>query len=226
MAFTKTSRIKIALMLIIASGSIQTLFAQPFNDEIKAFKKQDSISFPSKEAILFVGSSTFRMWKDLQEDFPGYTIINRGFGGSSIPDVIRYANDIIFPYHPKQVVFYCGDNDLANSDSLSSTPQVVSNHFKELFGLVRKHLPQANILYISIKPSPIRAQLMSKIEETNSLIKDFISSKQNAGFLDIYPSMLNVQGRPDPELFMDDRLHMNRRGYFIWKKALASHLLK
>ena len=93
--------------------------AQPFAEDIQAFKKQDAINPPPANAILFVGSSSFTKWKDVSSYFPGYTIINRGFGGSTIPDVIRYTNDIIIPYHPKQVVIYCGDNDLASSDNIT-----------------------------------------------------------------------------------------------------------
>src|SRR5882757_5846520 len=110
-------KLPLLCLLVITSGIVS---AQPFIDDIKAFKKQDSISFPPKQAILFVGSSSFTKWKDVADYFPGYTIINRGFGGSSIPDVIRYANDIIFPYHPKQIVIYCGENDLAASDTVSA----------------------------------------------------------------------------------------------------------
>src|SRR3954447_2014149 len=113
------------LVLFIFPGG--KLFAQqqaPFYREIQLFKKQDSVSFPPKDAILFVGSSSFTKWQDVQSYFPGYTIINRGFGGSVLPDVIRYANEIIIPYHPRQVVVYCGDNDLASSDTV--TPSVVA----------------------------------------------------------------------------------------------------
>lgn len=126
--------------------------AQAFAGEIKAFKQQDSVSFPPKGAILFVGSSSFRFWTDVDQYFPGYTIINRGFGGSSFPDVIRYAPDIIFPYQPKQIVIYCGDNDFAASDSVSS--QTVFGRFKELFTLIRAKMPDVNIVFVSMKPSP------------------------------------------------------------------------
>ena len=222
----KRTLTRTTLALLIAMSTVCSGWAQPFADEIKVFKQQDSIAFPPSGAILFVGSSTIRFWKDIREDFPGYLIIQRGFGGSHIPDVILYANDIIFPYHPKQVVIYCGDNDLAEGDSVNTTPDVVFGHFKDLFQMIRKELPAANIIYISIKPSPIRAQLKDKVEKTNSMIKDYLDTCNNALFLDIYPSMINVQGRPDPELFEDDRLHMNRRGYFIWKKALTPYLIK
>src|SRR5213596_1026689 len=102
------------LLFVFATQSINAQ-EPPFYNEIQQFKKQDSISFPPKDAILLVGSSSFRKWQDVQSYFPNYTIINRGFGGSVLPDVIRYANDIIIPYHPKQVLIYCGDNDLASS---------------------------------------------------------------------------------------------------------------
>jgi lysophospholipase L1-like esterase len=226
MSNNKRTLTRATLALLLAVGTLSTGWAQPFIEEIRAFKHQDSISFPPSGAILFVGSSTIRFWKDIREDFPGYTIIQRGFGGSHIPDVIRYANDIIFPYHPKQVVIYCGDNDLAEGDSLSTTPDLVFAHFKDLYQMIRKKLPSANILYISIKPSPIRAQLKEKVEKTNSMIKDYLATCENVRFLDIYPQMINLQGRPDPELFEDDRLHMNRRGYFIWKKAITPYLIK
>ena len=95
------------LLLILTTLSFSASMAQPFSDEIREFKKQDSIRFPPKNAILFVGSSSFRFWQDVSNYFPGYTIINRGFGGSSLPDVIRYAEDIIVPYPPKPIMTYC-----------------------------------------------------------------------------------------------------------------------
>src|SRR6187549_2560140 len=115
----------------------KTAAAPPFWKDIQNFKKQDSISFPPKNAILLIGSSSFTKWTDVQDYFPGYKIINRGFGGSSLPDVIRYANSIIFPYHPKQIVIYCGENDFAASDTV--TTQEVFKRFKILFNLIRSH---------------------------------------------------------------------------------------
>ena len=110
----------------------------PFWADIQNFKKQDSVSFPSKNAILFIGSSSFTKWKDVQDYFPGYTIINRGFGGSTLLDQIRYANDIIFPYEPKQIVIYCGENDLASSDTV--TAEMVVDRFKELYKMIRNKM--------------------------------------------------------------------------------------
>ena len=196
----------------------------PFANEILAFKKQDSVHLPPKGAILFVGSSSFNYWKDVQNYFPGYKIINRGFGGSSLTDVIRYANDIIFPYHPKQIVIYCGENDLAGSDDV--TGEIVFQRFRTLFALIRTKIPGENIVFVSLKPSPSRKNLMSKMEVANKLIQQFISSQQNASFVDVYHKMLNPDGSPIGRIFKEDSLHMNPNGYAIWKKAIEPYLTK
>ena len=161
--------------------------------------------------------------EECQNDFPGYTIINRGFGGSSFPDVIRYANDIIIPYQPKQVVIYCGDNDLAFSDTI--TAAIVFNRFQQLFKLIRQNLPSAAIAYVSIKPSPSRKHLMKKMESANKLIKDFLKKNRNTAFIDVYHKMLNADGSPKKEIFVEDNLHMNDKGYSIWQKAIKPYLL-
>lgn len=212
--------------LVILIFAFQSLRAQqlPFYDEIQQFKKQDSISFPPKNSILFVGSSSFRKWQDVQSYFPKYKIINRGFGGSTLPDVIRYANDIILPYHPKQVVIYCGDNDLASSDTI--TPEIVTDRFKTLFHIIRKYLPAANIAYVSIKPSPSRKQLMPKMKRANMQIKSYLGKQKNTSFIDVYQPMLLPDGKPRPEIFLEDSLHMNEKGYAIWKKTIQPHLIK
>ena len=195
----------------------------PFANEIKAFKTQDSTSFPSKNAILFVGSSSFRKWTDVQSYFPDFKIINRGFGGSTLPDVIRYEKDIIAPYHPKQVVIYCGDNDLASSDTV--TPAIVAKRFKQLFHLIRKDLPKANIAFVSIKPSPSRIQLFDKMQEANALIKSFLKKQKNTSFINVFDKML-VDNKPRGDIFLSDSLHMNAKGYAIWQKAIQPYLHK
>ncbi len=197
---------------------------KPFWSDIQNFKTLDSINPPPTHAVLFVGSSSFTKWTDVQDYFPGTKIINRGFGGSSLPDVIRYANDIVFPYHPKQVVIYCGDNDFASSDTV--TAHLVVSRVKQLFRLIRNRLPKASIAYISIKPSPSRARFMPKEEVANKAIKYFLAKQPNASFIDVYHAMLGENGRPIPSIFLSDSLHMNPKGYAIWKKAMEPYLLK
>ncbi len=206
--------------IFISSHSL----AQPFADEIKQFKKQDLINPPPSDAILFVGSSSFRKWTDVSNYFPGYTIINRGFGGSTLPDVIFYEPEIIAPYHPKQVVIYCGDNDLASSDAV--TADTVFERFRVLFESIRKGLPGENILFVSIKPSPSRARLKEKMEKANLLIQTYLSLQQHAGFVDVYHKMLKSDGSIMTDIFLDDKLHMNAKGYAIWEKVITPYLLK
>ena len=196
----------------------------PFWNDIQAFKKKDSAAFPPSNEILFVGSSSFTNWTDVQDYFPSYPVINRGFGGSSLTDVIRYADDIIYPYKPKQVVIYCGENDLASSDSV--TAQTVFERFKILFSMIRGRFKNIPLLYISLKPSPSRAKLMPKMVAVNNAIQAFLKKKKNAVFIDVYHKMLGADGKPVDDIFLDDKLHMNSKGYAIWQKEIAPYLLK
>jgi lysophospholipase L1-like esterase len=198
--------------------------AQPFAEDIAAFKKQDSSHFPPKNAILFVGSSSFTKWTDVQSYFPGYTIINRGFGGSTLPDVINYAKDIIFPYRPKQIVIYCGENDLAASDTVTST--MVVDRFKKLFSIIRNKMPAVPVVFISLKPSPSREKLWPKMEAANKEIEKFLKKNKKTSFVDVYHKMFKKDGSVMSELFIEDNLHMNANGYAIWQKAIKPYLLK
>src|SRR5687768_209398 len=216
--------IKLILSLLIVFYAGTAVYAQPFADDIAAFKKQDSVKFPSKNSILFIGSSSFTMWKDIKKYFPGYPVINRGFGGSSLPDLIRYVNDIVFPYKPKQIVIYCGENDLAASDTV--TAQMVLDRFKTLFTIIRKKLPAVSIVYVSIKPSPSRHHLKEKFIAANAAIKNFLKQHKKTVFVDVYNKMINPDGTPKADLFLDDELHMNKKGYAIWQRAIKPYLEK
>lgn len=211
------------LLTILFVCSTLVLFAQerPFWNEIKEFKKTDSVKAPPRNAIVFVGSSSFRMWKNVQQDFPNHVIINRGFGGSSLPHLIEYADEIIIPYKPKQVVVYCGENDFMND---TVTSEIVTNRFIKLFDILRKDLPKAEIVFVSMKPSPSRQRLMTEIASANAAIRDFLKSKPRTAFVNIWDDMLDMDGEPREELFLKDMLHMNSAGYAIWQKALMPYL--
>ncbi|HEV8286835.1 MAG TPA: GDSL-type esterase/lipase family protein [Chitinophagaceae bacterium] len=216
-------KIKLFLCLFFI---VNVLYAQewkfPFWSDIEAFKKQDSVQSPPKHAILFIGSSSFTNWKDVKDYFPGYTIINRGFGGSTLLDQIRYVNDIVFPYKPKQIVIYCGENDLASSDTVTS--EIVFKRFTTLFNLIRKKLPDVPVVFISIKPSPSRWFLRQKMITANSKIKSFLATKKKTVFVDVYHKMLGADGLPLQAIFLEDNLHMNAKGYAIWQKQIKPHL--
>lgn len=198
--------------------------AQPFAAEINQFKKLDSVAMPPQNAIVFTGSSSFRMWDGLATAFPNQTVINRAFGGSTLKDLIYYAQEVMLKYKPKQIVIYCGDNDLAADENLTGTS--VLKRFKTLFKIIRKNMPTVSVVYVAIKPSPSRQKLMPKMAAANKLIQSFLAGKKNTGFVDVYHPMLNDMGNPNTELFLKDNLHMNAKGYAIWQKLITPYLLK
>lgn len=217
---------KLAIISVCLCLLYITNYAQqpPFYNDIQKFKQQDSINPPSQNAILFVGSSSFTKWTDVQNYFPGYTIINRGFGGSTLPDVIRYAPDVIYPYKPKQVIIYCGENDFVSSDTISA--QTVVARFKQLFSMIRSQLPKASIAFITFKPSPSRKKYWAKMIEGNAQIKQFLRMQKNTAFIDVYHPMLVTETQAIPEIFLSDSLHMNAKGYAIWQKLIQPALVK
>lgn len=214
----------IILLFIVLLSNAQSKEPFPFWNEVQKFKTADSISFPASNQILLIGSSSFTLWKDVQCYFPDRKILNRAFGGSTIADVIRYRYDVIFPYQPKQVVIYCGENDFASSDTI--TVQTVVNRFVTLFNYIRAKYKNVPLAYVSMKPSPSRVHLMPKYKEANKRIQSFLATKHNTKFVDVYSVMLTSTGEPMPDIFLGDRLHMNAKGYAIWKKKLQNVLLK
>ena len=216
-------RITTPTLLLLFTLTCTFCKAQPFAAEIQAFKTQDSLQMPAKKLILFVGSSSFTKWTDVQEYFKHQTIINRGFGGSSLTDVIYYVNEVIYPYDPKQIVIYCGENDLAaHKDNNADT---VVNRFKRLYSLIRAKYPKVSVLYVSMKPSPSRRHLFGQIVSANGQIRDFLEFEPNTYYVDVYNSMLMRDGQPDVSLFTSDSLHMNPKGYKLWKKILDPYVL-
>ena len=217
-----------AASILLLSIITHVCHAQPFIEEINAFKKADSVAypFPNENPIVFAGSSSFRKWTNMQEAFPNYPVINRGFGGATLPDLVRYAKDIIIRYMPKQVVIYCGENDLASSDNI--TADTVYKRFKELYYLIRDDLPRTEIDFVSIKPSPSRLKIQPEVIKANKLIRKFLDKqdKNKAYYIDVYSAMINDDGSIKKELFIEDNLHMNEKGYAIWQRIISHELKK
>jgi lysophospholipase L1-like esterase len=186
--------------------------------EIQAFEASDRTNPPPQNAILFVGSSSIRKWTNLAHDFPDKRVINRGFGGSQIADSTALAERIIFPYHPRLIVFYAGDNDLAAGRSVE---QVVAD-YRAFVEKIQAHLPNTPIAYISIKPSPSRWQLREKMVTANAQIKAM--SNDILKFIDVYSPMLGADGKPRPELFLADNLHPSAKCYQLWTELIDPYL--
>jgi len=212
------------LLFGILSSNAQTNKAIPFQDEIDAFIKNDSLQMPASNSILFVGSSSFNYWKDIGNYFPSYPIINRGFGGSSLTDLIYFNQETILKYTPKQIYIYCGENDIAASDTI--TPQIVFERFKTLYTIIRTHLGnKIPVMYVSIKPSVARWNMEDKFVAANALIRNFINKQKHTEFLDVHSAMLDANGMVFKDIFIADKLHMNAKGYAIWQKIIAPTLV-
>ncbi|MBN8686217.1 MAG: G-D-S-L family lipolytic protein [Chitinophagales bacterium] len=196
----------------------------PFWKEVQSLKQKDSLSFPAPGQTLFIGSSSFTLWKDASDYFPKHKILNRAFGGSTLLDMIRFRYDVLFPYQPKQIVLYCGENDFASSDTV--TVAMVVQRFTTFYSLLRARYPKTPFLYVSMKPSPSRAHLLEKYKEANGQIAAFLRNEKRAAYADVYSKMLKDDGSPMDDIFLQDRLHMNAKGYAIWKKVLEPLLKK
>jgi len=208
------------LFLIISAQS----FAQnkPFWNEIQQFERQDSIAMPPKNGIVFTGSSSIRMWHDLEAVYKDYNAINRGFGGSVISQANDYINELVLKYKPRQVVIYSGENDIASG----ATAEQTLTSFSTFFSNIRKNLPKASIAYISMKLSPSRKKFSDEVLKANGLIKEYIAKQKNAVYIDIASKMLDSSGEMRPELFQNDMLHMKPAGYDIWIREITPYLKK
>ncbi len=192
---------------------------QQWAKEIAKFEASDKEQMPPKQAILFAGSSSMVFWKTKQS-FPDLVTINRGFGGSHLSDSVYYVQQCILKYEPRIVLVYAGDNDLAQN----IPPAQIKDDFVKLTKLIHAKLPKTRILYIAIKPSPKRWSLFKQQQEANQLIADVCKTDDRLQFVDIVKPMLNAQGLPRPELFKDDNLHMNEKGYELWTSIIRPML--
>lgn len=221
---SKIFRLLLLFLFIILSLQGAVVAAQDvvqnfWEQEIQKFEAADKLNPPPKNAVLFVGSSSIRMWSTLAEDFPFAQVINRGFGGSEMSDLSYFSNRIVIPYLPKIIVVYSGDNDIPNG----KTAETILNDFKNFVTIVHQYSPSTDIIVLPPKPSPSRWKWEKQYRETFSLLKAFCFSNKQAGlvFVDVFSPVLDEKGQPRPELFLEDMLHLNADGYKLWKNVLA-----
>lgn len=203
---------------ILAGASEKTVFEPDpmrFDKQIRQFFKWDNQNSVPDDAILFVGSSSIRMWQT-HISFPELKVINRGFGGSHTSDAIYFAERIVIPYKPNIIVFYEGDNDIASGKS----PQRVLEDYKTFVNLVNKKLPKTPIIFIAIKPSSSRWDVWPKMKEANDMIKAYSDKNKKLFFADIAAPLIGKNGKPDDSLFIKDLLHLNEKGYAVWTGVL------
>jgi lysophospholipase L1-like esterase len=188
--------------------------------EIAAMLEIDVRQTPPSDAVLFTGSSSIRMWTSLRQDFPHLKVINRGFGGSHLEDLVFFAPKIVKPYKPKKIVVYSGENDI----EVGQSPENAFADFKAFVDFRDRELPGVPIIYISLKPSILRWAKWPLMKRANELIKAESAKRKRVTFVDISAPMLGTDGKPRPELFLADGLHMNSAGYAVWRQILLPHL--
>jgi lysophospholipase L1-like esterase len=209
------------LLFFLCCIFASNVFAQqgfPFDNEIRVFKHQDSLSFPKPNGILFIGSSSIRLWADLEQRFAGKPVIKRGVGGSTIAQLVDYYTPyILFPYKPHKIFIYAGENDIADGKPAT----FVSEEFTKLWGMIHQKLPGTEIYYMSIKPSPVRAKYYAEVAKANELIKSYLQNKPHSHFVNLVPAIYKPgTTSPDSSLFKGDYLHLNPKGYDKWQAVL------
>lgn len=218
--------LKLAVFTALAitfTGNLYAQDARPFWNEVQEFQHRDSLQMPAKHGIVFLGSSSIRKWVNAEDHFKKYHVINRGFGGSTLAQANDYLDYLVFPYEPRQVVIYSGENDIA-TDRVDADETF--QRFKTLINKLRSRLPDVPIVFLSIKQSPSRTEFTDVVLKANALIKDYMSTLPKAKFLDVNAKMLNKKGELRPELFEEDMLHMKPAGYAIWERELKPYLIK
>lgn len=213
------------VVLLVCMVSALSLIAQEkhaYENEVRDLIQQDSLIKNRKGIILFTGSSSIWMWTDLEKDFPGKNVVNRAFGGSTMRDLLYFANEVIVPYNPKTIFIYEGDNDLGFANA---TPQQILASADSLLTIIRAKLPATvNVYFISPKPSIARWHLKDQYIQFNKDLQNWVHKKKNVYFIDIWSKMLNPDGSIRNDLFIEDGLHMNRKGYAIWRDTLRKYV--
>ncbi len=204
----------------LPANNLATHDSSNWEKSIADFEARDVTNRPPENCIVFVGSSSIAMWKSLKGDFPGLPVVNRGFGGSHLADSVNFAHRIITPYKPRQVVVYAGGNDISSK----KPPELVYGDFVALAQKIRRNLPNARISYISIAGNPNRWEQVEQVKQANSMIQRYCDTHKNMDFINVFPLMLGPDGLPKPGIFLADQLHMNEKGYAIWKEAARPYL--
>ena len=200
-------------------NSLATHDSKKWETEIKMLEASDRTNRPQAGCIVFVGSSSIKRWKTLAADFPDRAVFNRGFGGSQLADSVNFANRIIIPYHPREVVIYAGGNDI----NAGKSPERVFGDFVALAQEIKGALPETKIAFISIAPNPSRWKEVEDVKATNALIERYCH-RHHLIFINVFPLMLGPNGQPRPDIFVSDGLHMNEKGYRIWRDAVRPYL--
>lgn len=204
----------------VALATLDPVSSPQWAADMARFSAEDASRPPLDHPVVFTGSSSVRMWASLAEDFPRMPVLNRGFGGSQLRDAIWYADEVAIRYQPRRIVLYAGDNDI----DAGRSPDQVRDDFRRFVARIRRDLPGVPIAWLAIKPSLARIDQLPAQRRANALVRDVAARMQDVDFIDVATPMLGADGRPRAELFLDDGLHMNARGYALWRGIVAPYL--
>lgn len=213
------------LLACLSNVALAQYWPRPerFEGSIAEFEAQDAEKMPPENAILCIGSSSMRAWhRRIEKDLAPLTVIPRGFGGSVIRDVIHFSDRVVFPYKPRAILLYEGDNDIA----ANIAPERVADKFSDFFELVHSRLPETRIYVISIKPSVARQHLWASMQEANSLIEGLCEQDELLTFIDASSALLTEDGTPRTDVLVGDNLHMNDTGYDVWTSIIRPVLME
>ena len=213
------------LLLLLCSTAPATAQIADFNparfaNAIKRFEKEDARNNPTRGGVVIVGSSSVRRL-DAGGVFPGVDLIQRGFGGAHVPDVVHYAEPLVLKHEPSTVVFFCGGNDLWVGHSVDQ----VEEDFREFAALLFERLPRCRLVALAVRPSPKRRRLLDRVLELNARLERFAETDERVVFLrGSCDRFLDANGEPIGSMYAEDRQHMNDEGYAVWAEILAPYL--
>jgi lysophospholipase L1-like esterase len=195
-----------------------------WRQDIEAFQRMDFRSPPPEDAILFVGSSSIRFWKTLEEDMYPLPVIRRGFGGAKLSDIIHYADKIIFAYRPKAIVLFAGTNDITGRENDKSARQVAGD-FIRLAEMISAELPEADLFYLPITPTTSRWEIWPEANRANHLIREYAEDNGKVHFIEATSHFMDEEGKPRKEFLFWDGIHLNNNGYAIWTELVKNSLV-
>ena len=215
----KTSLIPIIFILL---GALFSNAQDPnrFKDQVDELVHKEYNFGADKKLVVFTGSSSIRMWNDVADYFPDYNVINNGFGGSHFSDLLYFYDQLILKPAPKILFIYEGDNDLASNKK----PRKILKEAKELVGKIQQDLPETRVVFISPKPSISRIKLKNSYITFNKKLKKYCETNGKPEFADVWYPMLDNKGNVFKDVFLEDGLHMNKKGYDIWGKVIGEFL--
>lgn len=220
--------LQICVIILISCSPLRTYRQQPevkaWEKDIEKFEQIDKTKFYPEEAIMFAGSSSIRLWESINRDMLPYNVIQRGYGGAKLSDFAIYAGRIIYPHRCQAIVIFIG-NDITGSED-DKSPQEAANLFRKTLYIIRRKFVDIPVFWISITPTEARWKVWPEIKKANALIKNICFNHRNTYFINTEQAFLDSHGLPKPELFQDDKLHLNGDGYKIWAGIIKKELNK